>query len=206
MHPLACRDEQVPATIFLTTGFLDGTDLWFDYARRGLEAAVEAGDRLSHVARRTLADCLGHWPSAGSINGLVDRLKYLQPEARARVLDSLHDAKLPLAPAAKPLTWDQVREMHAEGIEMGGVSVEDLFEPAVNIRLGASLLEDLLDRFDGRASAAVASYNAGHVSVARWLARNDLADDEWVEEIPYDQTRGYVKRVLRSMHAYRVLY
>ena len=31
-------------------------------------------------------------------------------------------------------------------------------------------------------------------------------DDEWVEEIPYDQTRGYVKRVLRSYHAYRVLY
>ena len=94
----------------------------------------------------------------------------------------------------------------AKGIEMADVSVDDLFLPDINIRLGAALLEDLLDRFDGRASAAVASYNAGPAVVTRWLTRSDVADDEWVEEIPYDQTRGYVKRVLRSMHAYRVLY
>ena len=94
----------------------------------------------------------------------------------------------------------------AKGIEMGEVSVEDLFVPDVNIRLGARLLEDLLDRFNGRASAAVASYNAGPNVVAKWLARRDVADDEWVEEIPYEQTRSYVKRVLRSVHAYQVLY
>ena len=41
----------------------------------------------------------------------------------------------------------------------------------------------------------------------RWLARDGGVDDDvWVEAIPYDQTRGYVKRVLRSMHAYGVLY
>ena len=90
--------------------------------------------------------------------------------------------------------------------EMGEVSVEDLFLPNVNIQLGAALLEDLLDRFGDRASAAIASYNAGPTAVTKWLARSNVADDEWVEEIPYDQTRGYVKRVLRSMHAYRVLY
>ena len=42
--------------------------------------------------------------------------------------------------------------------------------------------------------------------VARWIARNVGDDDEWVEAIPYDQTRAYVKRVLRSWHAYRMLY
>jgi len=94
----------------------------------------------------------------------------------------------------------------AKGIEMGDVSPDDLLVPAVNIRLGATLLDDLLNRFDGRASAAVASYNAGPTGVARWLEGSEIADDEWVEEIPYDQTRKYVKRVLRSMHAYRVLY
>jgi soluble lytic murein transglycosylase-like protein len=43
--------------------------------------------------------------------------------------------------------------------------------------------------------------------VAGWLEeRPDLADDEWVEAIPYEQTRTYVKRVLRSLQAYRLLY
>ena len=39
-----------------------------------------------------------------------------------------------------------------------------------------------------------------------WERAPGSEDDEWVEAIPYDQTRSYVKRVLRSLHAYRVLY
>ncbi len=61
-------------------------------------------------------------------------------------------------------------------------------------------------RFSGRTSAAVSGYNAGPHRVAQWLVDAPPDDDEWVENIPYDQTRGYVKRVLRSVHAYRVLY
>ncbi len=53
----------------------------------------------------------------------------------------------------------------------------------------------------------MASYNAGPEAVTRWLEeRPDVEDDEWVEAIPYDQTRSYVKRVLRSQQVYRVLY
>jgi soluble lytic murein transglycosylase len=85
-------------------------------------------------------------------------------------------------------------------------SEDDLFLPRVNIQLGALYLGELLRRFDGRTSAAVGGYNAGPRAVARWLKRADGEDDEWVESIAYDQTRGYVKRVLRSLHAYRVLY
>ena len=88
-----------------------------------------------------------------------------------------------------------------------GFTADALFEPEVNVRLGAVYLEDLTRRFDGRLSAAIGSYNAGPEAVSRWLAeRATLPDDEWVEAIPYDQTRGYVKRVLRSLHAYQVLY
>jgi soluble lytic murein transglycosylase len=76
----------------------------------------------------------------------------------------------------------------------------------VNIRLGAAYLHELLTSFDGRASAAIGSYNAGPHRIERWLADGPAGDDEWVEAIPYEQTRTYVKRVLRSMHAYRVLY
>lgn len=84
---------------------------------------------------------------------------------------------------------------------------DHLFEPDVNIRLGSHYLAELSQRFDGRLSAAIASYNAGPGAVSGWLEeRGDLEDDEWVESIPYEQTRDYVKRVLRSLQAYRLLY
>ena len=91
---------------------------------------------------------------------------------------------------------------------MKGFETEDLFDPTTNITLGATYLDQLGARFDGRMSAAIGSYNAGAYRVSTWL-RGDAAaleDDVWVENIPYDQTRAYVKRVLRSMQAYRVLY
>lgn len=81
-----------------------------------------------------------------------------------------------------------------------------LLRPEPNLELGAYYLSELLARFRGRRSAAVAAYNAGPQAVQRWLeARDGLPDDVWVEAIPYDQTRQYVRRVLRSWHAYRVL-
>ncbi|MDE0885768.1 MAG: transglycosylase SLT domain-containing protein [Myxococcota bacterium] len=83
---------------------------------------------------------------------------------------------------------------------------EDLFDPQVNIELGASYLADLEDRFAGRLSASVASYNAGPQAVSSWRVGPTIEDDEWVEGIPYSQTRSYVKRVLRSLNAYQVLY
>lgn len=84
---------------------------------------------------------------------------------------------------------------------------DELFDPAVNVRLGAHYLARLSTRFEGALSAAIASYNAGPQAVAGWRGADAPAeDDEWVEAIPYEQTRSYVKRVLRSVHSYRVLY
>jgi soluble lytic murein transglycosylase len=95
----------------------------------------------------------------------------------------------------------------ARELGIAGFQADDLFQPTVNIRLGAAYLGQLHGRFQGRSSAAVGSYNAGPEAVARWLAeRPSQDDDEWVESMPYQQTRDYVKRVLRSLHAYQVLY
>jgi soluble lytic murein transglycosylase len=95
----------------------------------------------------------------------------------------------------------------ADSMGLSGFTADDLFEPASNLMLGAHYLEQLMARFHGRTSAVVASYNAGPEAVKRWIeAQPDLEDDEWVEAIPYDQTRSYVKRVLRSQQVYRVLY
>jgi soluble lytic murein transglycosylase len=88
-----------------------------------------------------------------------------------------------------------------------GFAADDLFDPAINIELGSFYLGELTRRFDGRLEPAIASYNAGPSAVSQWLrGAPDSPEDEWVEAIPYDQTRNYVKRVLRSMRAYRVLY
>ena len=86
--------------------------------------------------------------------------------------------------------------------------MEALERPESNIQLGAAYLDHLSERFPGRVSAVIASYNAGPSAVGRWLEGDagQLEDDEWVEEIPYTQTRTYTKRVLRSLYVYRSLY
>lgn len=81
-----------------------------------------------------------------------------------------------------------------------------LYEPSINIRIGGAYLGELYARFQHPA-LALASYNAGPGNVSGWLkARGTLQLDAFVEEIPLDETRGYVKRCLRSFAAYQFLY
>jgi len=75
-------------------------------------------------------------------------------------------------------------------------SPSDLFDPAVNVTLGAGQLRMLLDRFSGQTAVALAGYNAGPTAVARWLPTDAVDADVWVENIPFNETRGYVQRVL----------
>ncbi|MBI1968259.1 MAG: transglycosylase SLT domain-containing protein [Gemmatimonadetes bacterium] len=79
--------------------------------------------------------------------------------------------------------------------------------PDLNLHLGAAHLAELLRRFGGRVDAAVAAYNAGVRPVQRWLERSGAADpDQFLELIPYPETRGYVRGVLRNRELYRALY
>jgi soluble lytic murein transglycosylase len=95
----------------------------------------------------------------------------------------------------------------ARQLRLGRVSRSDLTGASLNIRLGARYLGELIRRFDGSVALALAAYNAGGGAVTRWLdQRRGLEIDEFVEEIPVEETRGYVKRVLRSYAAYRLLY
>jgi soluble lytic murein transglycosylase len=75
-------------------------------------------------------------------------------------------------------------------------STSDLFDPSVNVMLGAGQLRILLDRFDGQTAVALAGYNAGPAAATRWLPSQSVEADIWVENIPYNETRGYVQRVL----------
>jgi soluble lytic murein transglycosylase len=79
--------------------------------------------------------------------------------------------------------------------------------PDLNLHLGAAHLQELLQRFGGRVDAAAAAYNAGSAPVKRWLERPGADDpDEFIELIPYQETRGYVRAVLRNRELYRALY
>jgi soluble lytic murein transglycosylase len=93
------------------------------------------------------------------------------------------------------------------GTQADEVNRKRLQDPALNIRLGASYLGFLRKGFKGVLPLAVAGYNAGEGAVFRWLKkRSRIPLDEFMELIPYDQTRRYTKRVLSSLLTYAVLY
>ncbi|MDD3761815.1 MAG: transglycosylase SLT domain-containing protein [Nevskiales bacterium] len=82
-------------------------------------------------------------------------------------------------------------------------SSDDLYRPEVNIPLGATYLSRMRQRFDGQFAPAVAAYNAGPNAVARWLPEQPMAADAWIENVPYNQTRGYVQKVVWHIAAHR---
>ncbi|QSQ26895.1 transglycosylase SLT domain-containing protein [Pyxidicoccus parkwayensis] len=95
----------------------------------------------------------------------------------------------------------------ARELKLKRFSIDALLQPDTNIRLGAHYLGGLLKKFNGHTPYAVGSYNAGPGAVNRWRSEKpDLPLDAWVEEIPISETRGYIKRVLRSFNTYQLLY
>ncbi|MFM2157754.1 MAG: hypothetical protein RLZZ124_228, partial [Cyanobacteriota bacterium] len=82
-----------------------------------------------------------------------------------------------------------------------------LKDPRLNAQLGARYLRQLLDRWQGDAFLAIASYNAGHGAVAGWqtsLGADVRREPElWTEAIPYPETRLYTKKVLGNLWTYR---
>ena len=83
----------------------------------------------------------------------------------------------------------------------------DLLNPQVNLELGTANLKQVLDRFGGQVEYALAAYNAGDTPVRRWMSSNDYKDiPEFVESIPYSETREYVQAILRNREMYRILY
>lgn len=88
----------------------------------------------------------------------------------------------------------------------GAITTADLFNPQLNIRLGMNYLAQMLGQF-GRIEYAAAAYNAGPGRAKRWVAeRGHLDIEDWIESIPFTETRGYVQGVLRYTQNYRRFY
>jgi soluble lytic murein transglycosylase len=93
---------------------------------------------------------------------------------------------------------------HEEGISH--FETYQLLDPATNIRLGTRYLRQMLEKFGGVEEYALAAYNAGDSRVVDWEAAGPYNGmDEFVESIPFTQTREYVEAILRNEETYRAI-
>jgi soluble lytic murein transglycosylase len=85
-------------------------------------------------------------------------------------------------------------------------SVPQLFTPGVNLQLGTKYFRSMVDQFGGF-EYALAAYNAGDYRVRDWQANGKYRDiQEFVESIPFTETREYVQAIMRNANVYRQLY
>jgi soluble lytic murein transglycosylase len=100
----------------------------------------------------------------------------------------------------------QMQPATAQGVarrwQLSPLPANALFDPTLSIELGAAHLRELLDRYGGQLDLTLAAYNAGTVPVARWLPSSPIDADVWIENIPYNETRGYVQHVLEHIVAF----
>ncbi len=85
------------------------------------------------------------------------------------------------------------------------IYAETLFNPQVNIELGTAYIRDQFDKF-GRVEFVAVAYNAGPGRVSQWQATLPPEMDEFVEAIPFKETKGYVQGIIRNSAQYRRLY
>jgi soluble lytic murein transglycosylase len=84
------------------------------------------------------------------------------------------------------------------------LEAEALLDPTINIRLGTAYLKQTLDKFGGHQEYAFAAYNAGDSRVTDWQASSSFTGlDEFVESIPFTETRDYVQAIIRNEQIYR---
>lgn len=99
-----------------------------------------------------------------------------------------------------------VGRMMAREEGMGHFDSGQLFDPVTNIRLGTRYLRKTLDKFGGVTEYALAAYDAGDERVADWQAGGPYQGiDEFVESIPFTETRDYVEAILRNRETYRAI-
>jgi outer membrane protein assembly factor BamD (BamD/ComL family) len=102
-----------------------------------------------------------------------------------------------------PVTADEVAKRYGVALN----SPDELFNPALNVRLGSQYYLLLKGMLDGKDISSIAAYNGGIGSVQRWKSSLNYSDtDEFVEQIPYPETQNYVKKVFRSYWNYVRIY
>lgn len=102
---------------------------------------------------------------------------------------------------------DLTGEWAAEEIGIMGYTNDSLYNPEVNIEIGCWYLNKLIVQFNEPLETALAAYNAGSGNVSKWLANNQYSDDgKTLKQIPFKETRNYIKKVLTAKKIYELLY
>lgn len=130
------------------------------------------------------------------VAGLIRQESVFNPQAKSSA--NAYGLMQLLLPTAK-----QVARKY--GVTAPLSSGSDLFQPALNIELGTAYMRDQLDKF-GRIEYMAVAYNAGPGRVPQWRATLPAEMDEFVEAIPFRETKGYVQGVIRNAAQYRRLY
>ncbi len=215
----AARDEMTAADATVA-----GADDGLVFAVAELFDEAGAPDVGSALARRRLQAHLSHYPEG----------RWRRPWAAAypRAFEPLVRQQASAQAVSPALLWGVMREesafiagIHSPAGAIGLMQLmpstarlvargtnlahdqDGLETPTVSIALGAKLLASLRSSFSANPSLAIAAYNGGPGAVRSWLRARGTHDfDLWVEEIPYAETRGYIKRVLGSELTYAALY
>lgn len=95
----------------------------------------------------------------------------------------------------------------AQEIGIMGYSNDSLYNPEVNIEIGCWYLSKLIIQFDEPLETALAAYNAGSGNVSKWLKNSQYSEDgKTLKQIPFKETRDYIKKVLTAKKVYEMLY
>ncbi len=213
-------NEYIPAEIQAA----DGSDQWGAFA----EAEIYSSDGETFRAMRVLKRALPFYASAPIDTIPMGCWKILFPQPYWSAIES-ESAKNGLDPymvaslirqesefnpgaISGANAWGLMQLLPSVGKAMAreeGIrhfNEMELLNPDTNIRLGTRYLKQTLDRFEGQAPYAFASYNAGENRVTDWQAIGKYHGmDEFVESIPFTETRDYVQAILRNESIYREL-
>jgi len=101
----------------------------------------------------------------------------------------------------------QVGKGEARAAHIRHFSIASLLEPTVNIQLGTHYFREMVTQYNGQVEYALAAYNAGSNRVDDWLHSGHYRDvPEFVESIPFTETREYVQAIVRNAKVYQRLY
>ena len=195
-----------------------------DEALRWIEAAlldrVGAYPTTVYLTRRELSAFLDQPPSGEH----YARWRIAYPAAYAPMIDRIAEERtLPpallraIAREESSFRADAVSVAHAYGLVQLIVptarrfgrtvgmdaTAQTLTDPQVNVTIGSAFMKWLWDRYETNPAVLPSAYNAGQGATDRWLRERPAHRlDEWIEEIPYDETRRYTRRVLQSWGTY----
>lgn len=115
----------------------------------------------------------------------------------------IEDVKSPAGALGLMQVMPRTGKETAKNIGLKGFKTSKLKQAETNIPIGSAYMKQMLKKFDGNMVLATAAYNAGPHRVSKWLPKKGCMEpDVWVEQIPFNETRKYVRRVLAYANIY----